>query len=205
MARPRGDIEPRVIVAARERFLVDGVDGASLRKIAQQAGTSIGMIYYYFPTKDDLFFAVVEDVYGDLLRDISEALRAGAESRERIANLYTRFGQLSDVEFQVLRIVIRELLVSSDRLRRLAERVSRGHLPLLAAMVAEGRSAGELRDDLPVPTAIAALGALGLIPQIARRVLREHAPELAGLFPDGTDLASTLTSVALEGLGGDRD
>ena len=59
MARPKSDIEPRIIHAARRRFLEDGVDGASLRKIAREAGTNIGMIYYYFPTKDDLFLAYV--------------------------------------------------------------------------------------------------------------------------------------------------
>ena len=62
MARPRSDIEPRIVHAARRRFLKEGVDGASLRTIARDAKTSIGMVYYYFPTKDDLFFAVVEEV-----------------------------------------------------------------------------------------------------------------------------------------------
>jgi AcrR family transcriptional regulator len=38
--------------------LGDGVDGASLREIAREAGTNIGMVVYYFATKDDLFLAV---------------------------------------------------------------------------------------------------------------------------------------------------
>ena len=45
MARPRSDIEPRIVHAARRRFLKEGVDGASLRTIAKDAGTSIGMVY----------------------------------------------------------------------------------------------------------------------------------------------------------------
>ncbi len=60
MARPRGDISERLVKAAREAFLTQGVDGASLREIAAEAGTSLGMITYYFPTKDDLFLAVLE-------------------------------------------------------------------------------------------------------------------------------------------------
>ena len=31
MARPRSDVGPRIVHAARERFLKEGVDGASLR------------------------------------------------------------------------------------------------------------------------------------------------------------------------------
>src|SRR4029077_6434218 len=57
MARPRSDIQPRIVRAARERFLAEGVDGASLRTIASDAGTNVGMVFYYFPTKDDLFLA----------------------------------------------------------------------------------------------------------------------------------------------------
>ena len=70
MARPRSDIGPRIVHAARRRFLVEGVDGASLRAIAHDARTSIGMIYYYFPTKDDLFLAVVEEMYVTVLADM---------------------------------------------------------------------------------------------------------------------------------------
>jgi AcrR family transcriptional regulator len=45
MARPASDIAPRIVHAARERFLFEGVDGASLRNIAKDAGTNIGMVY----------------------------------------------------------------------------------------------------------------------------------------------------------------
>src|SRR5262249_27779376 len=67
MPRPRTDIRVRILHAARARFAAKGVDGSSLRSIAADARTSIGMIYYYFPSKDALFLAVVEEVYGNLL------------------------------------------------------------------------------------------------------------------------------------------
>ena len=38
MARPRTDIQPRIVRAARARFLAEGVDGASLRAIARRRG-----------------------------------------------------------------------------------------------------------------------------------------------------------------------
>ena len=40
MARPRSDIQPRIVEAARYRFLRAGVDGASLREIAKDAKIS---------------------------------------------------------------------------------------------------------------------------------------------------------------------
>jgi AcrR family transcriptional regulator len=202
MARPRSDIRPRVIRAARARFLADGVDGSSLRGIAQDAGTSIGMIYYYFPTKDDLFLGVVEDVYAGLLEDLSVALSPDAPVEERIERLYRRAGAMSDVELTVIRIVIREALVSSSRLERLMERVARGHLPLLLATVQKGLDEGVLTSRYPVPIHLAAIGVLALFPQIARRVIGQTSPAILAMFPSADDLALLLSEVVLHGLAG---
>jgi AcrR family transcriptional regulator len=103
MARPASDISPRIVNAARERFLQDGVDGAALRQIARDAGTNIGMVYYYFKTKDDLFLAVVEDVYKVILADVTQVMSAAAPEEERLRQLYQRLARMSDVEFQVVR------------------------------------------------------------------------------------------------------
>lgn len=202
MARPRSDIRPRIIQAARARFLTDGVDGASLRGIAQDAGTSIGMIYYYFPTKDDLFLGVVEDVYAGLLADLSVALDPSAPVEERLRNVYRRAGAMSEVEFMVIRIVIREALVSSARLERLMQRFARGHLPLLLQTVQQGMDEGVLTARHPLPVQIASIGVLAIFPQVIRRLLGQTSPVLLAMLPEGEDLAATLADVLLHGLAG---
>jgi len=204
MPRPRSDIRPRIIQAARERYLEEGVDGASLRAIARDAGTSIGMIYYYFPTKDDLFLGVVEDVYGNLLDDLSVALADDVSVEERIRRLYARVGEMSDVEFVVIRIVIREALVSSSRLERLVERFSRGHLPLVVQTMNDGVREGVLTDRHPLPLLIAAVGSLAIFPQVIRRLLARESPALMAMLPSAGELAPALEDVLLHGIG-ERD
>src|SRR6187549_1651058 len=142
MARPKSDIQPRILSAARARFLSDGVDGASLRGIASDAGTSIGMVYYYFATKDELFFGVVEELYVKLLADIEAAIRPDVPVRERIERLFARVARLTDDELLVLRLVLREALTSNERFARLRERFKAGHIPLLARLVADGYASG---------------------------------------------------------------
>src|SRR5690606_7035067 len=150
MARPRTDIEPRLLRAARERFLADGVDGASLRAIARAAGTSIGMLYYYFPTKDDLFLAVVEEVYSELLADLTGALSVEAPIEERLARLYARFARISQRELEIIRLVVREMLAPSPRLARLIHRFQHGHLPLVQDALAAGLAEGRLDPRFPL-------------------------------------------------------
>ncbi len=175
MARPRSDISERLVNAAREAFLTEGVDGASLREIAADAGTSIGMIYYYFPTKDDLFLAVVEQVYPKLLADLGAAVSGDGDLREKIERLYGHLHRVSDEEFAVVRILIREALVSSARLQKLFARFTRagGHVPLMMSLLAQGQEQRALRTDLPPLGLLVGAIALGMAPMLVRRRLGE--------------------------------
>lgn len=175
MARPRTDIRPRLLAAARARFLADGVDGASLRAIAKGAGSNLGMLYYYFPSKDDLFLAVVEEVYSGLLADLTAALAPGPFA-DRLARLYSRFAAMSDHEHEVVKLVMREVIGGSPRLGRLVERFQRGHLPLVVGALIDGMREGRVRSDLPPPLVLMLTFAIGALPQIVRRSAGDLPP-----------------------------
>jgi AcrR family transcriptional regulator len=199
MPRPRSDIAPRILAAARGRFLAEGVDGAALRAIAEDAGTSIGMIYYYFPTKDDLFLAVVEEVYLGLLADLEAAVHGARPVRARIAALYARLGALCEDEQAVVRLVVREALTSPARLERLIDRFRRGHVPLLVGLVRDGFAAGVFEPTLPPALVLVALGALGGVGQLMMRALSARFD--VGRAPAAAALPPLLVDVLLEGVG----
>ena len=201
MPRPRTDIRPRILDAARERFAATGVDASSLRSIASDAGTSIGMIYYYFPTKDDLFLAVVEDVYGRLLGDLEAALGSEQDFARRALALYRRIARSSEIEGQVIRLVAREAFTSGQRRESVARRFSRGHVPLIFQAVLAAVRAGELRSDISPLVLMAATIALGTLPQIALRALGRHLPSAV---PSAEELTRQLARVLMEGVGAPR-
>lgn len=199
MARPKSDIEPRILAAARARFLSDGVDGASLRGIASDAGTSIGMVYYYFATKDELFFGVVEELYKKLLHDIELAIAPDVPVRARLERLYARVAQLTDDELLVMRLVVREALTSSTRFARLRERFQTGHVPLIARLVADGYASGAFDRSLHPMVAMLSVAGLAVVPQLIRRALDGRLP-----FPDapaGEQLSKLLVGVLFSGTG----
>jgi AcrR family transcriptional regulator len=202
MGRSPSDIGARIVHAARRRFLLEGVDGASLRAIARDARTSIGMIYYYYPAKDDLFLAVVEEIYVALLGDLEARLDRARPVRERIHLLYQRLGALSEQEKQVLRLVIREALASRSRLHSLIERFQRGHLPLVFQLVKDGVAEGLFRRDLPAGLIIGALMAIGGPAQIVLGVAERHLPARA--LPRAPERAEALADVLFTGIGAGR-
>ena len=55
-----------ILVAARDEFAEHGLAGARVDRIAERAGLNKRLIYYYFGSKDELFLAVLENVYADI-------------------------------------------------------------------------------------------------------------------------------------------
>jgi AcrR family transcriptional regulator len=72
----------RILLAARALFAERGFDGTSVRMIANRAGVSDPAVHYYFPSKYDLFRALmVQPDYGipPKARDLDEAVDVIAE------------------------------------------------------------------------------------------------------------------------------
>ncbi|MEZ4221123.1 MAG: TetR/AcrR family transcriptional regulator [Polyangiaceae bacterium] len=198
MPRPRSDIRSRILSAARKNFLQHGVTGASLRSIARGARTNIGMIYYYFKTKDDLFLAVVEEPYENVIADMEAALRGEGSLEERLVKFSTRLGQLTDLELDTLKLVLHEALVSSARVPRLLERFQRGHLALVAAAIGEGRVSGQLRSELHPALMVMVTLAVSGAPQAMRRVTGENFP--FSDVPEGDAMSRQLIDMLMRGL-----
>jgi AcrR family transcriptional regulator len=61
----------RIIEAVAEHLLAHGLAGASLRPLAQAAGTSDRMLLYYFRDRDELIAAALAYVAGRLAMELS--------------------------------------------------------------------------------------------------------------------------------------
>jgi AcrR family transcriptional regulator len=68
--QPRGHDPDRtradIIAVATEEFASAGFSGARVDVIAERTRTSKRMIYYYFGSKEGLYLAILEKVYGEL-------------------------------------------------------------------------------------------------------------------------------------------
>lgn len=63
----KDDIPNRLLNCACELFLEKDFHSVSIRSLAEQAGTSSGMIKYYFNNKQGLFEAMIKREYGRIL------------------------------------------------------------------------------------------------------------------------------------------
>jgi len=73
--REREAVARAILDAARELFVSEGYQNVSIRKIADRIEYSPAAIYGYFPSKDDIFFALAEEGFHLLFS--SAELRSG--------------------------------------------------------------------------------------------------------------------------------
>ncbi len=66
----------RVLEVAYETFAAEGLS-VPIDEIARRAGVGAGTVYRHFPTKEDLFRAVVEDRIASIVDDGRELVTAG--------------------------------------------------------------------------------------------------------------------------------
>ena len=59
--REREAVSRAILDAARDLFVAEGYQNVSIRKIADRIEYSPAAIYSYFPSKDDIFFALAEE------------------------------------------------------------------------------------------------------------------------------------------------
>jgi AcrR family transcriptional regulator len=71
-------------------FAEQGFHGATLEAVAAGAGVSKGALFHYFPSKEQLFLALLEDLLGAGIRDIEAVVaERGSESAHLGAALET--------------------------------------------------------------------------------------------------------------------
>jgi AcrR family transcriptional regulator len=69
----------RIVKAAREAFMRDGYERATVRNIAADAGVDVAMVYYFFGNKEGLFSASVLTGPEHPLQQLATLLDEGSE------------------------------------------------------------------------------------------------------------------------------
>lgn len=172
----------RLLTAAAAEFARAGFERASVDTISLAAGYAKGTIYNYFPSKEDLFLAVVEEAS-------AQAAATGTAPRdasawERLTAVLAGFCSWAGQQDPLARVLVRECLMGTPGLY---PRVIGAEWPLTAqleAIIAEGMNDGEFRGDVSadlLALAVAGLTDLALAQHWASDGTRPSLPEIPAL------------------------
>jgi AcrR family transcriptional regulator len=108
--RERQAVRQAILDAARDLFVAEGYRNVSIRKIAERIEYSPAAIYSYFPSKDDIFFALAEEGFRRLDTKVRGA-SGGDDPLQEVRSCWWAYYQFSkeDREFFELMFVDRSV------------------------------------------------------------------------------------------------
>jgi AcrR family transcriptional regulator len=93
--RDREQVHRRILDAAQELFVAEGYRNVSIRKIAEKVEYSPAALYSYFPSKDDLFFALAEEGFRKLFEFTNEPIATSSDPLTAIRHGFMRYYEFS--------------------------------------------------------------------------------------------------------------
>ena len=111
----------RILDAAVAEFAANGFPRANINVIAQKAGISIGAMYKYFGSKEDLFLTIIERAHGLLAGVLEEIDRAPGDIFEKIEQM-VRAAQKHARQFPELHQIYLDM--TSEGLSHLSRKLS---------------------------------------------------------------------------------
>ncbi|QYU70715.1 TetR/AcrR family transcriptional regulator [Leptolyngbya sp. 15MV] len=85
--RPRGSRRAEIIEAGLRLFASRGFERTTMADVAAELGIGAPALYYWFPAKESLLFACLEQVMAQLNAALAEALETCPPARDPVAAL----------------------------------------------------------------------------------------------------------------------
>lgn len=196
----RPDSRPKELLdAALMVFSERGYRNTRIDDVAEAAGVTKGALYHYFATKEDLLLRAIEHYHDRAFGEIGEMLRtAGGPVSARIRLMMRKaFGATATTGRMTLALILQG--VRHD-LPEAHEQWLRGGpikgWQLLAALIEEGKAAGEFRHDVDSEVAARVVIA-GLITQLLWQPLAHEVPDV---LIDEDRLIDSAVEILLHGL-----
>lgn len=101
-AEARGTARGRLLASAARVFAARGYARASLDEIARDAGVTKGAVYWNFDSKEDLFFALLDQRLDQRARELIDLTARAAPDEETSPAVSARLTELIDLERDVL-------------------------------------------------------------------------------------------------------
>lgn len=62
-----------ILAVSKEMVAKNGIQEINMRNVARQCGVSVGSVYNYFPSKNDLMIAVIDAIWKEIIQGISDS------------------------------------------------------------------------------------------------------------------------------------
>jgi AcrR family transcriptional regulator len=176
---PRDERRAQLLVAALEVFTVAGYHSAAMDEIADRANVSKPVLYQHFPSKLDLYLAVLDMHIDSLVFAIQKAIASNRENSSRVAATVEAYFGFIDSEGEAFRLLFESDMSLEPQVRERLNRMTYDCAAAVSAVISIDTGLGKEESMM------LAVGIIGTVQTAARhwldrdgKIYRKRATEL---------------------------
>jgi len=134
-----------ILLGAKKLFGKHGLKKTTMEEIATAAGKGKSTLYYYFPSKNEIFEAVVEDEMKNVVKRIREAVNASLTAKDKL-KAFLQAQITSIIGFHSFKEVLFDDLVASMRMLIIIKsRYEQIQIDMIREILLGGTQSGEFK------------------------------------------------------------
>jgi AcrR family transcriptional regulator len=145
---PRPARRRQLLGAAREIFVAQGYHAAAMDEIADRAGVSKPVLYQHFPSKLELYLALLDESAAELVSAVSEALASTTDNRERVPATFRAFFEYVGGAGEAFRLVFESDLSNEPAVRARLDRTMFECAEMISEFIREDAGVSDDEADL---------------------------------------------------------
>ena len=134
---PRPERRAQLMEAALDVFVAQGYHSAAMDDIAVAAGVSKPVLYQHFPSKLDLYLALLDVAVDTIIAGVRDALQSTEDNKLRVAATMGVFYEFVGSEEGAFRLVFESDLTAEPAVRDRVDKVTRECAALIATVIHE--------------------------------------------------------------------
>ena len=153
-----GGKRAEILSAALTLFLENGYEKTSVRMISKEVGCEVGLVYYYFKTKEEVFEQALSSYFSETEEEIEELCKKIEFSTEKNLEKFTNYIEAKaevyrkafseSVHLSVRTMICEKITALSEKyFIRILENDGKKDVEMLALFLSRGICGAALRDD----------------------------------------------------------
>lgn len=154
----RAESRAKILATASHLFAQKGYDGCNVSDIAREAGMSQGNIYWYFPSKKDIFATVLAEGFSELGGVIANAASGNGSAMEKLDEFIVKFFKVTKEQSGEDFVSIMMSLANQGGIQRMSDfglsthKIGAGYHESLNAIFAQGQAEGVFPAEIDANT-----------------------------------------------------
>lgn len=170
------DKKIKIYDAAEHIFAENGFEKTTVDQIAEEANVAKGTIYYYFKSKDEIFFGLMEDGIANFLDSINGKIKKTEDPKERLEKLLTAQLNYYEKHRDFCRVLLSEFWRLESRWKKNISDIQSKYVEVIKEIIQDGKKTNIFKNDLDIQATTTALFSLVAVSGLSWAVFHREIP-----------------------------